>query len=1216
MLRTTRRAFVALLLSAVLVPAVRAQSDTERPSAPLPAAGTRLPLASVRAVESVVVNVGDLAARESAAPAWVGGALTPIAILQGEQRLARPKQPYVEPEVQAPFESYALPAPGPRAFVASPAPSLSFIGLDDIPRVGTSSITIPPDVDGAVGPNHVVETLNNNYRFFNRNTGAVLSTISITTFWTPAGGSGYFDPKILYDPIQQRWIATAVSNAANVASSVLLGISQTNDPTGSWYLYRVLGDSTGVNWADFPCIGYNKNWVAINLNMFSNAANASAGAKCLVVDYPQARAGVFVARYITGTGFCSAPVITESATEETLYAPTHLSSASGTYRLDRITGTPSAPVYTVGTTRSRGLTWAQPSGNILPQAAPLSGTSVCGATPCKLASQDSQLRTSPVMRNGSIWYTQTVGLPATGGIQRTAVQWTKLDAVSGNVLDGGRIDDPTATATNGGFWYNYSSIAVNDAGDVVLAMSRFSSSTYPSAAYAFRAGSDVAGTFRDPYVYKAGDDYYNKDFGSGRNRWGDYVRALQDPNDPKAFWVVSQYAKSRTGTDDGTTGSNSSKWGTWWARLSPVVNAGASVLVTEGNAGTTSVNVDVELTMPLGTAVTADWTLNAGTATAGVDFVAASGTVTIPAGSTSVPVSVTVNGDRVRENDETLTFQLLSVSGASLGSVTTSTVTITNDDPLPTLTLDAPSGSEGSPIAFTATLSNPSAFTVTVPWVLADSTATGGSDYVAAAGSLVFAAGDTAESLVVATLEDTVDEDDEVFRVVLGTPVQAVLASPQAVGTVVDDDAAPTVSITTSLALAESDPTPYPLIVTLSHASVREVRVDFATVDSTATGGSDYVVRTGTLVLPPLTTSAVLDSVQALDDAEYESTEWFHVRLSNAVNAVLDSSARATAVSITDDDGAPALVLGSVSAVEGAPVRIPVTLTQPVGGTVTARVQVVGGTATIADGDFAALTDTVVTFAPYATSDTVSVTVIADGRCEPDETIELRLVELTGPVDTTGSVATVTVVNDDECVAPVVTVLAPNGGESLVPTLNTTIGWSASDDTGVTGVDLAWSSDGGSTWTPLATGEGNDGSFTWTVPNTLTTLGLVRVTAHDAAGNSAADVSDAVFAVVTAAGGVDGGAVTAFALAPVTPNPTVGAARLDFALPRESRVRLSVVDLMGRTVAVLADGVFPAGRHTARWDGPAAGASRAAGIYFARLEAGSFHATRRFAVTR
>ena len=1216
MLRTISRALVALLLSVTLVPSGRAQSDTERQSAPLPAAGTRLPIAPVRAVESVVVNVGDLAAKESAAPSWVGGALTPIAILQGEQRLARPKQPYVEPDLQAPQETYALPAPGPRAFVAPPPPALSFTGLDEIPRVGTSSITIPPDVDGAVGPNHVVETLNNNYRFFNRNTGAVLSTISITTFWTPAGGSGYFDPKILYDPIQQRWIATAVSNAANVASSVLLGISQTNDPTGSWYLYRVLGDSTGVNWADFPCIGYNKNWVAINLNMFSNAANAGAGAKCLVVDYPQARAGVFVARYITGTGFCSAPVITESSTEETLYAPTHLSSASGTYRLDRITGTPSAPVYTVGTTKSRGLTWAQPSGNILPQAAPLSGASVCGAIPCKLASQDSQLRTSPVMRNGSIWYTQTVGLPATGGIQRTAVQWTKLDPASGNVLDGGRIDDPTANATNGGFWYNYSSIAVNDAGDVVLAMSRFSSNTYPSAAYAFRAGTDVAGTFRDPYVYKAGDDYYNKDFGSGRNRWGDYVRALQDPNDPKAFWIVSQYAKARVGTDDGTTGSNSSRWGTWWARLSPVVNAGASVSVNEGDAGTTNVNVDVELSMPIGTAVTADWTLNAGTATAGVDFVAASGTVTIPAGSTSAQVSVAVIGDRVRENNETFTLQLVSASGAPLGSVTTSTITLNDNDPLPTLTLDAPSAEEGAPVTFTATLSNPSAFTVTVPWILADSTATGGSDYVAAAGSLVFAAGDTVESLVVATIEDTVDEDDEVFRVVLGTPVQTALATPQTVGTVADDDAAPTVSITPSLALLESDPSPYPLIVSLSNPSVREVRVDYATVDSTATAGSDYVARTGTLVFAPLTTSAVLDSVQALDDAEFESMEWFHVRLSNAVNAALDSTARATAVSITDDDGAPMLVFGSVSATEGAAVRVPVTITQPVGGTVTARVLLVGGTATIADGDLVALTDTVVTFAPYATSDTVSVTVIADGRCEPDETIELRLVDLTGPVDTTGSVATVTVVNDDECVAPAVTVLAPNGGEVLVPGTNTLVGWSATDATGVTGVDLEWSSDGGSTWNPLATSEANDGSFTWLVPSTITSLGLVRVTAHDAAGNTGSDVSDAVFAIVNPAGGVGDGPVTAFALAPVTPNPAVGAARFDFALPRESRVRLSVVDLMGRTVAVLADGVYPAGRHTARWDGPAAGAGRAAGIYFARLEAGSFNATRRFAVTR
>src|SRR5439155_15199414 len=179
-------------------------------------------------------------------------------------------------------------------------------------------------------------------------------------------------------------------------------------------------------------------------NLFNVATGAGAGSQCLILDYAQARAGSLVATLVTGTGFCSPPVATYSAPEPTLYAPTHLSSASGTYRIDTITGTPGAPIYTVGATRARGLKWQAAGGVILPQAPPLSGASACGVTPCAVDCQDSQIRSSPLLRSGSIWYAQTVGLPSSH-LAHTAVLWTRLDATTGNVLDGGLIEDPTAS---------------------------------------------------------------------------------------------------------------------------------------------------------------------------------------------------------------------------------------------------------------------------------------------------------------------------------------------------------------------------------------------------------------------------------------------------------------------------------------------------------------------------------------------------------------------------------------------------------------------------------------------------------------------------------------------------------------------------------------------------------------------------------------------------
>jgi hypothetical protein len=79
--------------------------------------------------------------------------------------------------------------------------------------------------------------------------------------------------------------------------------------------------------------------------------------------------------------------------------------------------------------------------------------------------------------------------------------------------------------------------------------------------------------------------------------------------------------------------------------------------------------------------------------------------------------------------------------------------------------------------------------------------------------------------------------------------------------------------------------------------------------------------------------------------------------------------------------------------------------------------------------------------------------------------------------------------------------------------------------------------------------------------------------------------------------------VVALALEPARPSPMRGTGRLGFVLPRAARVRLGVLDLQGREIAVLADGVFPAGHHTAMWDGGTERGSAPAGLYFARLSA-------------
>jgi len=95
--------------------------------------------------------------------------------------------------------------------------------------------------------------------------------------------------------------------------------------------------------------------------------------------------------------------------------------------------------------------------------------------------------------------------------------------------------------------------------------------------------------------------------------------------------------------------------------------------------------------------------------------------------------------------------------------------------------------------------------------------------------------------------------------------------------------------------------------------------------------------------------------------------------------------------------------------------------------------------------------------------------------------------------------------------------------------------------------------------------------------------------------------------------GVGDGPEAEFRLPPVWPNPVRTSARVNFELAREARVRLTIVDLAGREVAVLADGVQSAGSHHANWDGAAAAP---AGVYFVRYQAEGRELTRRFVLLR
>ena len=441
------------------------------------------------------------------------------------------------------------------------------------------------------------------------------------------------------------------------------------------------------------------------------------------------------------------------------------------------------------------------------------------------------------------------------------------------------------------------------------------------------------------------------------------------------------------------------------------------VAVTEGNSGVTTATFTVSLSAASGQTVSVNYATANGTATSGSDYVAFSGTVTFPPGSATQNVSVTVNGDTTGEPNETFFVNLSSPTNATIADAQ-GTGTITNDD-LPALSisdLTVPEGDSGTTAAtFTVSLSAASAQTVTVNYATANGTATSGSDYLAAAGTVTFPAGSTTQSVSVTINGDAAVEPNETFLVNLSGPTNATIADAQGVGTISNDDS-PSLSINDVAAIeGNSGTTTATFTISLSAASSQTVTASYATANGTATSGSDYLATAGTVTFPAgSTTQSVAVTVNG--DVTVEPNETFLVNLSGPTNATI---ADAQGVGTITNDDSPSLSINDVAVAEGNSGTTIATLTVSLSAassqTVTASYATADGTAT-SGSDYLATVGTV-TFPAGSTTQSVAVTVNGDVAVEPNETF---VVNLSGPTNATIADAqgTGTITNDDIAVSP------------------------------------------------------------------------------------------------------------------------------------------------------------------------------------------------------
>jgi hypothetical protein len=439
----------------------------------------------------------------------------------------------------------------------------------------------------------------------------------------------------------------------------------------------------------------------------------------------------------------------------------------------------------------------------------------------------------------------------------------------------------------------------------------------------------------------------------------------------------------------------------------PTVSVG-DVTVNEGNAGTTNAAFTVQLIASSYKTITVDYATAPGTAGAPGDYTATSGSLTFVPGETVKTVLVPVLGDTLDEPDETFDFVLSNPSNTSVVGGD-GVATIADDDASPALSIDDVTVTEGdagtTQATFTVELSAPSGRNVTVEFVSVDGDATAPGDYVVTSGTLTFLAGDTSKTVSVDVKGEGFNEIDEVFHVQLSNPSNATVADANGDGTITNDDPVPTIDVSDE-AITEGDAgtADVTFTVTLSAASGRNVKVDYATADGTAVQPDDYAATSGQLTFSPGETTQTV-TVPVKGETAAELTETFVLDLSNPIHSdIADGQGEAT---ITDNDPDPTVSIDDVSMVEGDAGTSSATFTVSLSAftfkTVTVDYATTDGTAS-APGDYTGTNGTL-TFAPGETTQQVTVDVVGDSDSEVDEafTVDLSDADNTSIVDGSGT---------------------------------------------------------------------------------------------------------------------------------------------------------------------------------------------------------------------
>lgn len=405
-----------------------------------------------------------------------------------------------------------------------------------IPNYGVNAA--PPDTNGAVGPNHYVQWVNEAFAVFDKASGGMLPGFpkNGNTLWSGFGGpcqtSNDGDPIVKYDRAADRWVLTQFA-VSSTPYRQCVAVSTTPDPTGSYYRYEF---TYGTQFNDYPKVGVWPDGYYVTYNMFNNGQTFSGGWVC-AWDRTKMLAGLAATQqcFNLGTSFGGLlPSDADGLTPPPVGTPNYvLNFGSNSLNLWKF-----------------HVDWVTPANSNVGTriSLPVSAfTTACGGGACitqpsttqKLDSLADRLMYRLAYRNfgtyASLVVNHSVNVGATRKTQHSGVRWYEIRVTNGtpSVFQQG-----TFSPDSNHRWMG--SAAMDKVGNIGLGYSLSGTSVRPSIYFTGRNPGDPAGTMQAETSLLSGVGSQTGNLA----RWGDYSSLSVDPTDDCTFWYTTEYLKS------------------------------------------------------------------------------------------------------------------------------------------------------------------------------------------------------------------------------------------------------------------------------------------------------------------------------------------------------------------------------------------------------------------------------------------------------------------------------------------------------------------------------------------------------------------------------------------------------------------------------------------------------------------------------------------------